>query len=208
MKIQNWEFHSRFSQGQPGPLPTRIEVINPQPCQPLQGGVWDDRPQRTEHSCRLKVEGFFTTKGTPQKMGIYWVVPPPRMPVTTRMITFLVGDPYKPSFATVTGRGEQPKVYNLMSPLKVATGCSGRGLQPSTVADQVVERCFLSCPSRAWLVLKFCFLLHVILPLCAARLFSWSIAHWWNRKILVLRRFWHAIRLIHLWYITVSQPQL
>ena len=30
------------------------------------------------------------------------------MPVTTRFITFLVGDPYKPSFATVTGRGDNP----------------------------------------------------------------------------------------------------
>ena len=28
--------------------------------------------------------------------------------VTTRIITFLVGDPYKPSFATVTGRGDNP----------------------------------------------------------------------------------------------------
>ena len=29
--------------------------------------------------------------------------------VTTRIITFLVGDPYKPSFPTVTGRGDNPK---------------------------------------------------------------------------------------------------
>ena len=29
--------------------------------------------------------------------------------VTTRIITFLVGDPYKPSFVTVTGRGDNPK---------------------------------------------------------------------------------------------------
>ena len=28
--------------------------------------------------------------------------------VTTRNIPFLVGDPYKPSFATVTGRGDNP----------------------------------------------------------------------------------------------------
>ena len=28
--------------------------------------------------------------------------------VTTRISTFLVGDPYKPSFATVTGRGDNP----------------------------------------------------------------------------------------------------
>ncbi len=35
---------------------------------------------------------------------ISWVVPLPRIPVTTRIITFLVGDPKKPSFATVNGR--------------------------------------------------------------------------------------------------------
>ena len=37
-----------------------------------------------------------------------WVVPLPRMPVTTRIMTFLVWDPYKPSFATVIGRGGNP----------------------------------------------------------------------------------------------------
>ena len=42
-------------------------------------------------------------------IGIPWVVPLPRMPVTTRIITFLVGNPYKPSFATVTGRGDNPR---------------------------------------------------------------------------------------------------
>ena len=43
-----------------------------------------------------------------KKKVIHWVVPLPRMPVITRIIVFLVGDPYKPSFATVTGGG-QPK---------------------------------------------------------------------------------------------------
>ena len=28
--------------------------------------------------------------------------------VTTRIIPFLVGNPYKPSFATVTGKGDNP----------------------------------------------------------------------------------------------------
>ena len=28
--------------------------------------------------------------------------------VTTRIIEFLVGDPYKPSFAIVTGKGDNP----------------------------------------------------------------------------------------------------
>ena len=31
--------------------------------------------------------------------------------VTTRIVVFLVGDPYKPSFATVTGRGDNPMYY-------------------------------------------------------------------------------------------------
>ena len=33
---------------------------------------------------------------------------PHPVPVTTRIITFLVGNPYKPSFATVTGWGVDP----------------------------------------------------------------------------------------------------
>ena len=44
---------------------------------------------------------------------IGWVVPPPRMPVTTRTITFLVGDPYKLSFATVTGKGDNPRYWSI-----------------------------------------------------------------------------------------------
>ena len=36
------------------------------------------------------------------QIGIRWVVPPPYKP-------FLVGDPYKHSFATVTGRGDNPR---------------------------------------------------------------------------------------------------
>ena len=36
---------------------------------------------------------------------IHWLVPRPGIPVTTRIITFVVGNPYKPSFATGTGRG-------------------------------------------------------------------------------------------------------
>ena len=43
-----------------------------------------------------------------------WLVPLPKMPVT-RTIISLVGDPYKPSFATVTGRGDSPN-YTLTVP--------------------------------------------------------------------------------------------
>ena len=46
-------------------------------------------------------------------LPISWVVPLPRMPVTTRNITFLVGNPYKPSLATGILRGEkQPNLYH------------------------------------------------------------------------------------------------
>ena len=38
---------------------------------------------------------------------------PFRVTVTTRIITFLVGNPYKPLFTTVSGRGDNPR-YNLL----------------------------------------------------------------------------------------------
>ena len=41
---------------------------------------------------------------------ITWVVPPPRMPVTTRIIPFLVGNPYKPSFPLLLGEGTTQKI--------------------------------------------------------------------------------------------------
>ena len=39
---------------------------------------------------------------------LYVGLSPLPVTVTTRIITFLVGDPYKPPFATVTGRGDNP----------------------------------------------------------------------------------------------------
>ncbi len=39
---------------------------------------------------------------------LYFGLSPLPVTATTRIITFLVGDPYKPSFATVTGRGDNP----------------------------------------------------------------------------------------------------
>ena len=35
--------------------------------------------------------------------------------VTTRIITFLIGNPYKPSFATVTGRGPHPVRFQVVT---------------------------------------------------------------------------------------------
>ena len=46
--------------------------------------------------------------------GVYVGLSPFPVTVTTRIITFLVGDPYKPSFATITGRGDNP-MYMLTS---------------------------------------------------------------------------------------------
>ena len=48
-------------------------------------------------------------------IGILWNYPKPKMPVTTRIIPFLVGNPYKykPSFETVTGWGVD-QMYTFM----------------------------------------------------------------------------------------------
>ena len=40
--------------------------------------------------------------------------PPHQVTVTTRIIPFLVGNPYKPSFVTVTGWGGRPNVYRVL----------------------------------------------------------------------------------------------
>ena len=56
------------------------------------------------HSINTNIEGK-------KSSDFPWVVPCP-VTVTTRTIIFLVGDPYKPSFATVTGQGGQPKVFH------------------------------------------------------------------------------------------------
>ena len=41
--------------------------------------------------------------------SVNWVWPPHRIPVTTKIIICLIGNPYKPSFTTVTVRGPHPK---------------------------------------------------------------------------------------------------
>ena len=61
---------------------------------------------------RSQTSGCFQSQTSEMQFSLHkriiWVVPLPRIPVTTRIITFLVGDPYKHSFATVTGRGDNP----------------------------------------------------------------------------------------------------
>ena len=59
-----------------------------------------------ESPSQLSVVVFFCFGGV--FFGVYFGLSPLPVRVTTRIITFLVGDPYKPSFATVTGRGDNP----------------------------------------------------------------------------------------------------
>ena len=46
-----------------------------------------------------------------QKDAVVVGLSPCPVTVTTRIITCLVGNPYKPSFATVTGKGDNPRYY-------------------------------------------------------------------------------------------------
>ena len=56
---------------------------------------------------------FFIWVVQPTTRYILFRSTPLPVTVTTRIITFLVGDPYKPSFATVTGRGVDPTYYSV-----------------------------------------------------------------------------------------------
>ena len=60
---------------------------------------------------RLGKSPFFTTIWD----NIFFRSTPHPVTVTARIITYLVGNPYKPSFATVTGWGVDPK-YILFFP--------------------------------------------------------------------------------------------
>ena len=51
---------------------------------------------------------FWLMMGSFFENGLLFGLSPWPATVTTRIILFLVGDPYKPSFATVTGRGDNP----------------------------------------------------------------------------------------------------
>ncbi len=54
-------------------------------------------------------------------LGLYFRSTPHPVTVTTRIITFLVGNPYKPSFATVTGWGVDPTYIQVF--LLLVGGC-------------------------------------------------------------------------------------
>ena len=57
---------------------------------------------------------YWRESGGPQsdwwvvQIDLYIGLPPFAVIVTTRIFTFFVGDPYKPSFATITGKGDNP----------------------------------------------------------------------------------------------------
>ena len=55
-------------------------------------------------STKPQVVGFWGVVGM-SKPNVCFGLSPRPVTVTTRIITFLVGDPYKPSFAIVTGWG-------------------------------------------------------------------------------------------------------
>ncbi len=63
--------------------------------------------RRTRNSATWKVQVWY----------MIWYTPHP-VTVTTRIITFLVGNPYKPSFATVTGWGVDPRYMIWYTPKK------------------------------------------------------------------------------------------
>ncbi len=67
----------------------------------------------TQNPLNLKVKkpGWLCFVG---KNGIPWMWPPPRMPVTTRIITFLIGNPYKPLICHCYWEGATCNVYQLL----------------------------------------------------------------------------------------------
>jgi len=78
---------------------------------------------------------------------ISWIYPPPRIPVTTRIITFLVilvGNPYKPSLSTVTGWGLDPnhktKGLNLHINWELLTGNMDSRLRWPVLREKKIPR--------------------------------------------------------------------
>ena len=58
--------------------------------------------------------GVLKSSGANAECCLYIGLSPCPVTVTTRIIPFLVGNPYKPSFATGILGGGQPKLYNLV----------------------------------------------------------------------------------------------
>ena len=65
-----------------------------------------DRP--IQQLCQFAMKNIMVDQSVGQKLWLWLGCCPLPVTVTTRIITFLVENPYKPSFATVTGWGVDP----------------------------------------------------------------------------------------------------
>ena len=98
-------------------------------CVPFEGDIFDDFCQgepltrQGHHSLRCPCIYYSTLSSIIILSIILFRSTPHPVTVTTRIITFLVGNPYKPSFATVTGWGGDPTYYNQRVPARVAYQC-------------------------------------------------------------------------------------
>ena len=73
---------------------------------PMASKGWDLNKQHVwQLGDHLKFEHESQPENDALKQNIYFGLSPCPVTVTTRIIMLLVGDPYKPSLATVTGRG-------------------------------------------------------------------------------------------------------
>ena len=72
--------------------------------------------------------------------------------VTTRIIPFLVGNPYKPSFPTVTVRGPRPTYFNQYLPEKPARASFSRNLDSDRIpSGNSTSRDNSHLPNPPWL---------------------------------------------------------
>ena len=88
-----------------------------------------------------------------------WLSPHP-VTVTTRIIIVLVGDPYKPSFATVTGRGDNPnhtqmnsKTPSILNGKKLIFAAFPIALSLSTTVSVSFSRCAPTCTGPQMVVI-------------------------------------------------------
>ena len=114
-------FVSQFSVNffQPSNLTPRNpfrQLRTPKPAKPTSIAAWLDGGLRCP--AFLSHDKTIDDRSILNINYIYIGLSPFPVTVTTRIITFLVGNPYKPSFATVTGRGDTPiYIHKVLDPL-------------------------------------------------------------------------------------------
>ena len=127
---------------------------------------------------------FFNTT-TVNRIGKYVRSTPHPVTVTTRIITFLVGNPYKPSFATVTGWGVDPRNMWIHS---CSCGCQpqNRGVYLPKWMVKIMEN-----PMNKWMIFGGTIIFgntHVFFPTILSKIHeeffvscetSWGCIHWW-----------------------------